>query len=145
MMHQSYETRIRGMTMSEQEASIIALLQLNPTVGDLEGNAARLERFIQIAASSGAAACVSTELAICGYPPRDLLMQSSFVERSQQAASSLNVEVPSLIGTPTMPDHARGKPGNGVVLLGNEAPVKIVARKQLLPTYDVFDEARYFD
>ena len=44
MMHQSYETRIRGMTMSEQEASIIALLQLNPTVGDLEGNAARLER-----------------------------------------------------------------------------------------------------
>ena len=145
MMHQSYETRIRGMTMSEQEASIIALLQLNPTVGDLEGNAARLERFIQIAASSGAAACVSTELAICGYPPRDLLMQSSFVERSQQAASSLNVEIPSLIGTPTMPDHARGKPGNGVVLLGNEAPVKIVARKQLLPTYDVFDEARYFD
>jgi len=144
-MHQSYETRILGMVMSEQAASIIALLQLNPTVGDLEGNAARLERFIQIAASSGAAACVSTELAICGYPPRDLLMQSSFVERSQQAASSLDVEIPSLIGTPTMPDHARGKPGNGVVLLGNEAPVKIVARKQLLPTYDVFDEARYFD
>ena len=42
-----------------------------------------------------------------------------------------------------MPDHARGKPGNGVVLLGNEAPVKIVARKQLLPTYDVFDEALF--
>ena len=145
MKHQSYETRLRGMVMSEQGASIIALLQLNPTVGDLEGNAARLERFIQLATASKAVACVSTELAICGYPPRDLLMQSSFVERSQQTASSMNVEIPSLIGTPTMPDHARGKPGNGVVLLGNEAPVKIVARKQLLPTYDVFDEARYFD
>ena len=145
MKHQSYETRIRGMVMSEQGASIIALLQLNPTVGDLEGNAARLERFIQLATASKAVACVSTELAICGYPPRDLLMQSSFVERSQHVASSMNVEIPSLIGTPTMPDHARGKPGNGVVLLGNEAPVKIVARKQLLPTYDVFDEARYFD
>ena len=118
MMHQSYETRIRGMTMSEQAASIIALLQLNPTVGDLEGNAARLERLIQIAASSGASACVSTELAICGYPPRDLLMQSSFVELAQQAALSLNVEIPSLIGTPTVPDHARGKPGNGDVWWG---------------------------
>ena len=145
MKHQSYETRLRGMVMSEQGASIIALLQLNPTVGDLEGNAARLEQFIQLATASKAVACVSTELAICGYPPRDLLMQASFVERSQQTASSMNVEIPSLIGTPTMPDHARGKPGNGVVLLGNEAPVKIVARKQLLPTYDVFDEARYFD
>jgi len=133
------------MVMSEQDASIIALLQLNPTVGDIGGNAERLERFIQTAADSGAVASVSTELAICGYPPRDLLMQSRFVELSQQAAFALNVEIPSLIGTPTIPDHARGKPGNGVVLLGNEAPVKIVARKQLLPTYDVFDEARYFD
>ena len=133
------------MVMSEQDASIIALLQLNPTVGDIAGNAERLERFIQTAADSGAVASVSTELAICGYPPRDLLMQSKFVELSQQAACALNVEIPSLIGTPTIPDHARGKPGNGVVLLGNEAPVKIVARKQLLPTYDVFDEARYFD
>ena len=94
MKHQSYETRIRGMVMSEQGASIIALLQLNPTVGDLEGNAARLERFIQLATASKAVACVSTELAICGYPPRDLLMQSSFVERSQHVASSMNVEIP---------------------------------------------------
>ena len=145
MMHHFYETRVRGMVMSEQGGSIIALLQLNPTVGDIGGNAARLERFAQLASASGAVVSVSTELAICGYPPRDLLMQSSFVELAQQAALSLNVEIPSLIGTPTVPDHARGKPGNGVALLGNDAPVKIVARKQLLPTYDVFDEARYFD
>ena len=145
MMHHFYETRVRGMVMSEQGGSIIALLQLNPTVGDIGGNAARLERFAQLASASGAVVSVSTELAICGYPPRDLLMQSSFVELAQQMALSLNVEIPSLIGTPTVPDHARGKPGNGVALLGNDAPVKIVARKQLLPTYDVFDEARYFD
>ncbi len=131
--------------MSEQGASIIALLQMNPTVGDITGNAQRLERFVQTAKANGALVSVSTELAICGYPPRDLLMQSSFVELAQQSALSLDVEIPSLIGTPTIPEHARGKPGNGVALLGNQAPVKIVARKQLLPTYDVFDEARYFD
>ena len=143
MMHHFYETRVRGMVMSEQDASIIALLQINPTVGDLTGNAERLERFIAAATAHGAVACVSTELAICGYPPRDLLMQSSFVELAQQAALSLNVDIPSLIGTPTVPESERAKPGNGVALIGNEAPVKIVARKQLLPTYDVFDEARY--
>ena len=145
MMHHFYETRVRGMVMSEQDGGIIALLQINPTVGDLTGNAQRLEHFIQTATAHGAAACVSTELAICGYPPRDLLMQSSFVELAQQAALSLNVDIPSLIGTPTVPESERAKPGNGVALIGNEAPVKIVARKQLLPTYDVFDEARYFD
>lgn len=144
-MHHCYETRARGMVMGEQGASVIALLQLNPTVGDIKGNAKRLEQFINTASSHGAVACVSTELAICGYPPRDLLMQSSFVEMAQQAALSLSVEIPSLIGTPTIPDYERGKPGNGVALLGNQAPEKIVARKQLLPTYDVFDEARYFD
>ena len=144
-MHHCYETRTRGMVMGEQGASVIALLQLNPTVGDIKGNAKRLEQFIEKASSYGAVACVSTELAICGYPPRDLLMQSSFVELAQEAALSLDVEIPSLIGTPTIPDHERGKPGNDVALLGNQAPVKIVARKQLLPTYDVFDEARYFD
>lgn len=144
-MHHFYERPVRGMLMGEQGASVIALLQINPTVGDISGNAERLERFIQTATSHGAVACVSTELAICGYPPRDLLMQPQFVELAQQAAFGLNVEIPSLIGTPTVPDHEREKPGNGVALLGNQAPVKIVARKQLLPTYDVFDEARYFD
>ena len=145
MMHHFYETRPCGTVMSGQDESLIALLQLNPTVGDIAGNAKRLEQFIEVAASSGAAVSVSTELAICGYPPRDLLMQPKFVELAQQSALDLKVEMPSLIGTPTVPDTSRGKPGNGVVLLGNEAPVKVVARKQLLPTYDVFDEARYFD
>lgn len=144
-MHHFYETRQRGMDMSEQGGSIVALIQFNPIVGDIEGNAHRLEQLIRTAAASGAVVCVSTELAICGYPPRDLLMQSQFVELSQHAAFALDVEIPSLIGTPTVPDHVRGKPGNGVAFLGNQAPVKIVARKQLLPTYDVFDEARYFD
>ena len=74
-----------------------------------------------------------------------MLKFQKFVEIAQQAVWKLDVEIPSLIGTPTTPDHDRGKPGNGVALLGNKAPVKIVARKQLLPTYDVFDEARYFD
>ena len=91
--------------MGEQGASVIALLQLNPTVGDIKGNAKRLEQFIEKASSYGAVACVSTELAICGYPPRDLLMQSSFVELAQEAALSLDVEIPSLI--PCWPRRTR--------------------------------------
>ena len=58
MMHHFYETRPCGMLMGEQEGSIIALLQLNPTVGDIAGNAQRLERFIRTAAASGAVAVV---------------------------------------------------------------------------------------
>ena len=54
MMHHFYETRVRGMVMSEQDGSIIALLQINPTVGDLTGNAQRLEHFIQTATAHGA-------------------------------------------------------------------------------------------
>ena len=101
-MHHFYETRQRGMDMSEQGGSIVALIQFNPIVGDIEGNAHRLEQLIRTAAASGAVVCVSTELAICGYPPRDLLMQSQFVELSQHAAFALDVEIPSLIGTPTV-------------------------------------------
>tara|TARA_B100001093_G_scaffold177219_1_gene169867 strand:- start:3173 stop:4939 length:1767 start_codon:yes stop_codon:yes gene_type:complete len=129
----------------------IGLLQVDPTVGDLVGNAVRIEALAKLASDHGARIGVTTELAISGYPPRDLLLQDEFIRLAQDTASNLGVELPVLVGTPIEPSSARQLPSNGVVRAGankakpsGEDSIHIVARKQLLPTYDVFDEARYF-
>lgn len=131
--------------------SKIALIQFDPTVGDLEQNCRRLSDLAQLAENEGAAVGVSTELAVCGYPPRDLLMERDFVQRSMEAALKVSTTLPVLIGTPIPADDDRTLPTNGVVRSGpeftsitNDEHSRIVAEKQLLPTYDVFDEARYF-
>lgn len=129
----------------------IALLQFDPTVGDLENNGRRLSALAQQALSAGAKVGISTELAVCGYPPRDLLMERDFVERSMTAALTLETPLPVLVGTPIPAEDDRTLPTNGVVRAGpafatitGDEHGRIVAEKQLLPTYDVFDEARYF-
>lgn len=124
-------------------ASKIALLQANPTVGDIAGNAERISSMAQIAFEHGANCAISTELAISGYPPRDLLFQQDFVEKCQVQATSIQSSIPILVGTPVKAKDSRSRPGNGAIRCG-EANREVV-RKQLLPTYDVFDEARYFD
>ena len=83
---------------------IIGLLQVDSTVGDLSGNAKRIESLSQLAQENGASLAVSTELAISGYPPRDLLSQPDFVKMSQLQASSLSVNIPVLVGTPVVPN-----------------------------------------
>ena len=130
---------------------LIALLQVDSTVGDLDGNANRIESLSQLALDNGASLAVSTELAISGYPPRDLLLQPDFVKMAQQKASSLSVKIPVLVGTPVVPDGERQLPANGVIRAGplsshpnGKQTNRVVARKQLLPSYDVFDETRYF-
>ena len=123
--------------------SKIALLQANPIVGDIGGNAEMICDLAEIAAEAGASFAVTTELAISGYPPRDLLLQSDFVNECHNVASALETEIPVLVGTPVPPHTDRSLPGNGVVRAGDS--VREVTRKQLLPTYDVFDEARYFE
>ena len=129
----------------------IALLQFDPTVGDLDHNGRRLAALAQQALSSGAKVGISTELAVCGYPPRDLLMERDFVERSMVAALTLETPLPVLVGTPIPSEDERTLPTNGVVRAGpafasitGDEHGRIVAEKQLLPTYDVFDEAWYF-
>lgn len=131
--------------------SLVGLLQLDPTVGDLEGNAKRIEGLASQAKMNGASVAITTELAICGYPPRDLLLQTEFINKSQKIASQLDVDLPVLVGTPIAAENDRQLPFNGVVLAGSdggktrgEGSSRVVAKKQLLPTYDVFDEARYF-
>ena len=130
---------------------LIALLQVDSTVGDLDGNANRIESLSQLALDNGASLAVSTELAISGYPPRDLLLQPDFVKMAQQKASTISVKIPVLVGTPVVPDGERQLPANGVIRAGplsshpnGKQTNRVVARKQLLPSYDVFDETRYF-
>ncbi len=133
------------------DVKTIALLQLDPTVGDVDGNAARLLGLAGQANDAGADVAVSTELAVCGYPPRDLLLERDFVVRSSAAALSIRSPLPMLVGTPIPPDDERSLPSNGVIRCGPDIDgvtgglsARLVAEKQLLPTYDVFDEARYF-
>ena len=130
---------------------IIGLLQVDSTVGDLAGNAARIELLAETARQNGAKLAIATELAICGYPPRDLLLQPDFITSSFTSAKSLSVDIPVLVGSPIPSENERNLPANGVVRSGslNASPNgdntnRVVAKKQLLPSYDVFDETRYF-
>src|SRR5437868_4839834 len=127
----------------------VALLQVNPTAGDIEGNAARIVRGAKRARELGADLAVTSELALMGYLPRDLLMSRGFVRRAGEELSRIAAEVadgpPVLVGVATPNDAEMGRPlFNSAVLLekGSTGPV---FHKTLLPTYDVFDEDRYFE
>jgi len=124
----------------------IALAQFNPTVGDFDGNRARILEMAREAKTGGADLAVFSELCICGYPPQDLIERPSFVARNQQELLCLAREIPihALVGFVGKAQDDTGKPvANSAALI---APGKILfeQRKMLLPTYDVFDETRYF-
>ena len=131
-----------GLDKGSNMSAKIALLQANPLVGDIRGNSLLVEKMANIAKENGASLAVTSELVISGYPPRDLLLQSDFVTECKESALNLKSEIPILVGTPLDAGSERALPGNGAVRTG-ESP-REVTRKQLLPTYDVFDEARYF-
>lgn len=130
----------------------IALAQLNPTIGDLDGNAAQLLAAAEAAADQGASLLLTPELSLCGYPPRDLLLQGQFVARLEQVLHQLALDLPpqlqALIGTVVAnPEaHRQGqKPLFNAMALVSEGQVQQIFHKRLLPTYDVFDEDRYFE
>jgi NAD+ synthase (glutamine-hydrolysing) len=127
----------------------IALAQINPTVGDFAGNTARILDFTARAAGQGADLVLFPELAICGYPPADLLEKKSFLARAQQAldeiAASTITGPAILVGTVTPADSPDGKHVRNVAALLSGGEVVFVQQKMLLPFYDVFDEQRYFE
>ncbi|MGB0035966.1 MAG: NAD+ synthase [Candidatus Acidiferrales bacterium] len=124
----------------------IALAQFNPTVGDFEGNSARILEVAREAQSRGADLAVFSELCLCGYPPQDLIERPSFAVRNQKelARLSMSIPIPSLVGYVGKAQDDTGKPvANSAALIAN-GKVLFEQRKMLLPTYDVFDETRYF-
>ena len=129
----------------------IAIAQLNPTIGDLSGNAQQILEAARQAHQLGAQLLVTTELVLCGYPPRDLLMRPGFIQAMQQTLAQLAEDLPPelsvLVGfAATNPEaRQRGEKSlfNSTALL-RQGQVQQVFHKQLLPTYDVFDEDRYF-
>ncbi|MGB0679459.1 MAG: NAD+ synthase [Polyangiales bacterium] len=123
----------------------IALAQFNPVVGDLEGNVRRMVVMAETAAAAGAELMLWPELCLCGYPPRDWLDRPSFLQACDQALQGLQQQCPPglclLVGAPEQ--AAAGTLYNAAWQV-EQGRRTVVARKQLLPTYDVFDEARYF-
>ncbi len=125
----------------------IALAQFNPTVGDLQGNAAKIRKFAADAKERGAQLVVFSELCLCGYPPQDLIERPSFLKRNLDVLKKLAGEltVPAIVGFVGTPqDGAAGKSAANCAALIADGRIVFEQRKMLLPTYDVFDESRYF-
>jgi len=127
----------------------IALAQINNTVGDLEGNAAKILDFARQGERVGAELVVFPELALTGYPPRDLVEKHSFLDRTEDALQGIVKESAKLEPTLIVGYVARS-PENSAIRAQNAAVVIEKGRvlfkqcKMLLPNYDVFDEGRYF-
>jgi NAD+ synthase (glutamine-hydrolysing) len=124
----------------------IALAQFNPTVGDFAGNCRRILQMAREAHSGGADLAVFSELCICGYPPQDLIERPAFVEWNQKELARLAQEVPlpSVVGFVGKSQDSTGKPVANSAAVIDHQKILFVQRKMLLPTYDVFDETRYF-
>ena len=122
----------------------IAIAQVNATVGDLSGNVARICDFAERARGAGADLMVTPELAVCGYPPEDLLLREDFLAACEQALADLAGRTKGVTLVVGHPRAADGKRYNSAsVLRGGE--VIGVYDKQRLPNYTVFDEERYFE
>jgi NAD+ synthase (glutamine-hydrolysing) len=131
----------------------IGLLQINPVVGDIKGNAARIEAAHAQALAAGADLCLTPELALTGYPPRDMLLYEGFCKAAFAEAEALARRLeqrhpggPALVlGCPEPNASGQGKALFNAALWCEAGAIRARVRKSLLPTYDVFDEARYFE
>ena len=125
----------------------IALGQINPTVGDFSGNAQKMVDFSRRARAEGAGMILFPELAVCGYPPRDLVERPSFVARNRESAERIAVDTAGIavicgLVTPALADAERSAMNSAALLM--DGKVRFIQSKMLLPTYDVFDEMRNF-
>jgi NAD+ synthetase len=126
----------------------IALAQINTTVGDFDGNRALILDAYQKSVAQGAELVLSPELAICGYPPRDLVHRSQFVPGNKKVLEAIATqvgEVPLITGFVDFNDKGRGRPFRNAAAVLHRGKITHIVHKSLLPTYDVFDEDRYFE
>ncbi len=126
----------------------IALIQINPVIGDFSYNGSRIEYWAGRAREQGCDLAIFPELALCGYPPQDLLERSSFIADHEAAFAKL---VAGIAGIGVLCGHLEhhaggtGKPLHNSGSLFEDGRIHFTARKRLLPSYDVFDETRYFE
>ena len=130
----------------------ITIAQINPIIGDIPGNTQKIIEAANKAIADKADLLLTPELSLCGYPPRDLLLKPDFLEAMnialQQLAKDLPANLAVLVGTAQENKKAHiagGKPLYNSIALLVEGKVKQIFHKRLLPTYDVFDEHRYFE
>jgi NAD+ synthase (glutamine-hydrolysing) len=120
----------------------VALAQINPTVGDIRGNARKISDQIARARDEGAALVVFPELALTGYPPEDLLLKTSFLDAAEVALRELATQTQGIAAVVGYPEKAEDVYNTAAVLADGE--VAATYRKMYLPNYGVFDEQRYF-
>ena len=130
----------------------IAIAQLNPTIGDITNNAKQIIAAAENAAKQNVRLLLTPELSLCGYPPRDLLLYPGFVESMSKELQAIATKLPEniavLIGTVENNPHAHDKgqkPLYNSMALLDGGKIQQIFHKRLLPTYDVFDEDRYFE
>lgn len=143
----TYRQRCERDRQRTETGMKIGIAQINTTVGDLEGNRNRIIESYRDLCARGAELVVSPELAISGYPPRDLIFKSRFVldnEASVQQLAREIDEIPLLAGYVAKNESANGRNFFNASAWCEQGKVRKVAKKCLLPTYDVFDEDRYF-
>jgi NAD+ synthase (glutamine-hydrolysing) len=126
----------------------IALAQVNTTVGDFAGNAGRIVKYARYAKDRSADLVVFPELALCGYPPRDLVERPDFIRRNEQELARLAAalpDIPAVVGFVGKSKAREGKSVSDAAALLRGGKVEFEYIKILLPFYDVFDESRYFE
>ena len=127
----------------------LALAQINPTVGDLDGNAQRIVDYATRASEQDADLAVFPELALCGYPPRDLIQRPVFIERTAAALESVaartaDLGIDLLVGYVASAEGPSERRAANCAAMISGGQITFIQQKTLLPTYDVFDEWRYF-
>ncbi|NOQ26172.1 MAG: NAD+ synthase [Bacteroidales bacterium] len=126
----------------------IALAQLNYHIGNFEKNTSKIIDQIKKAKNDQVDLIVFSELSVCGYPPQDLLENKSFIEQCEIAVEDIAqncTDIAVIIGSPTLNTHEKGKRLYNSAIFITEGEIKFVQHKTLLPTYDIFDEYRYFE
>ena len=126
----------------------IACAQINPTVGDIDGNLAKIIENVEKAKELGAELILFPELALTGYPPRDLLERNHFIDRNLAALDELApkiVGITAIVGFVDRNPLPEGKPLYNAAAVIGDGEIISIHYKSLLPTYDVFDEDRYFE
>ena len=126
----------------------ITLAQLNFIIGDFEGNTSKIVAEIEKAKKIGSDLIVFSELSVCGYPPLDMLEHKSFIKKTEESLTKISSyckDIAAIVGAPKLNEGSSGKNLFNAAFFCADGKIKSVIKKALLPTYDVFDEYRYFE